>query len=92
MSKPAARPSAPSQQTLSIRNKHIACLETLLNFNEAVDSKTSWQESWKILIYDNQVNSMAGQRAGAARLPSSFCCSNTGCTFRQKLVLPDDGE
>ena len=49
-----ARVGAPSQQTLSIRNKHIACLETLLNFNEAVDSKTSWQESWKILIYDNQ--------------------------------------
>ena len=44
----------PSQQTLSIRNKHIACLETLLNFNNPVDSKTSWQESWKILIYDSQ--------------------------------------
>jgi hypothetical protein len=45
---------APSQQTLSIRNRHIACLETLLNFNNPVDSKTSWQESWKILIYDTQ--------------------------------------
>jgi len=31
---------APSQQTLSIRNKHIACLESMLNFNNPVDSKT----------------------------------------------------
>ena len=28
-------------------------LERMLNFNEPVDSKTSWQENWKILIYDS---------------------------------------
>lgn len=28
-------------------------LERMLNFNNPVDSKTSWQENWKILIYDN---------------------------------------
>lgn len=48
------RGSAPSQQTLSIRNRHIACLETVLNLNSTVDSKTSWQEHWKLLIYDGQ--------------------------------------
>ena len=74
--KPAGRPSAPSQQTLSIRNKHIACLETLLNFNETVDSKTSWQESWKILIYDNQVDSIRAS-AGAAWLPSRLLLEYT---------------
>ena len=25
----------------------------MLNFNNPVDNKTSWQEHWKILIYDN---------------------------------------
>ncbi|EKX34589.1 Sec1 family domain-containing protein 1A [Guillardia theta CCMP2712] len=29
------------------------CFERMLNFNNPVDSKTSWQENWKILIYDN---------------------------------------
>jgi hypothetical protein len=28
-------------------------LERMLNFNNPVDNKTSWQEHWKILIYDN---------------------------------------
>ena len=49
-----SRGGVPSQQTLSIRNKHIACLETLLNLNSPVDSKTHFQEHWKLLIYDAQ--------------------------------------
>lgn len=62
-STPGRGTGAPSQQTLSIRNKHIACLETLLNFNNPVDSKTSWQESWKILIYDTQVRHLLTEDA-----------------------------
>ena len=82
---------APSQQTLSIRNKHIACLETLLNFNNPVDSKTSWQESWKILIYDTQVRHLLTEDASLLssactptfNLLSSYC----GASFTYSLIF-----
>ena len=31
----------------------MECIERMLNFNMAVDSKTNWQENWKLLVYDD---------------------------------------